>query len=70
ALMNKVFVETDRRIAIQSAIHQLERGDILILAGKGHEPYQIIGSTKHHFDDREEALEALNISVASKNATI
>ena len=33
-------------------------GDILLLAGKGHEDYQIIGTVKYHFDDREEAAAA------------
>ena len=66
ALMGKVLVEIDRRNAIQAAIRRLEKGDVLILAGKGHEPYQIIGTTKYHFDDREEALEALKVVMASK----
>jgi UDP-N-acetylmuramoyl-L-alanyl-D-glutamate--2,6-diaminopimelate ligase len=66
SVMGKVLVEVDRRIAIQTAVRRLEKGDVLILAGKGHEPYQIIGTTKLHFDDREEALEALKVVVASK----
>jgi len=48
----------DRRTAIRLAIRMARQGDILLLAGKGHEDYQIIGTTKHHFDDREEALAA------------
>ena len=40
-------------------------GDIILLAGKGHEDYQIIGTVKHHFDDREEALEAFVERVTS-----
>ena len=48
----------DRREAIQLAIRLSGPGDIVLLAGKGHEDYQIIGRTKHHFDDREEAVEA------------
>jgi UDP-N-acetylmuramoyl-L-alanyl-D-glutamate--2,6-diaminopimelate ligase len=35
-----------------------KRGDILLIAGKGHEDYQIIGTEKHHFDDREEVAMA------------
>lgn len=49
----------DRREAIRLAIGQAKEGDIVLLAGKGHEDYQIIGTTKHHFDDREEAAAAL-----------
>jgi UDP-N-acetylmuramoyl-L-alanyl-D-glutamate--2,6-diaminopimelate ligase len=48
-----------RREAICLAVHVAEPGDIVLLAGKGHEEYQIIGSEKLHFDDREEASKAL-----------
>lgn len=48
----------NRREAIQFAVRLALPGDILLLAGKGHEDYQIIGTTKHHFDDREEAAKA------------
>lgn len=48
----------NRHEAIQLAIKLTRPGDILLLAGKGHEDYQIIGITKHHFDDREEAAAA------------
>jgi UDP-N-acetylmuramoyl-L-alanyl-D-glutamate--2,6-diaminopimelate ligase len=48
----------DRREAIRLAIKLSRGGDIVLLAGKGHEDYQIVGTTKHHFDDREEAGEA------------
>jgi murE/murF fusion protein len=51
-------VEVDRRIAIQAAIAEAVPGDIVAIVGKGHEDYQIIGTTKHHFDDREEAAAA------------
>ena len=37
----------------------LKDGDWLVIAGKGHEDYQIVGKTKHHFDDREEAVKAM-----------
>ncbi len=45
----------NRRAAIRLAVRLARPGDIVLLAGKGHEDYQIIGKTKHHFDDREEA---------------
>ncbi len=48
----------NRREAIRLAIGLARPGDIVLLAGKGHEDYQIIGHTKHHFDDREEAAQA------------
>jgi MurE/MurF fusion protein len=53
------FVDTDRRIAIRAAICEATPGDVIVIAGKGHEDYQIIGTTKHHFDDREEAAAAI-----------
>ena len=49
----------DRRAAIHRAIDLAEPGDIVVIAGKGHEDYQIIGDTKHPMDDREMAREAL-----------
>jgi UDP-N-acetylmuramoyl-L-alanyl-D-glutamate--2,6-diaminopimelate ligase len=48
----------NRHDAIRLAITIARPGDIVLLAGKGHEDYQIIGTTKHHFDDREEAAVA------------
>ncbi len=47
-------VVTDRREAIELAVKILNVGDILLVAGKGHEDYQIVGTEKIHFDDREE----------------
>ena len=52
-------VEVDRRAAIRAAIAEATAGDVVVIAGKGHEDYQIIGTTKHHFDDREVAAEAI-----------
>ncbi|HSU24907.1 MAG TPA: UDP-N-acetylmuramoyl-L-alanyl-D-glutamate--2,6-diaminopimelate ligase [Pyrinomonadaceae bacterium] len=50
---------SDRRQAIFRAVAAAKAGDVVIIAGKGHETYQIIGNDKFHFDDREVALEAL-----------
>jgi len=55
----QVIVEPDRAKAIPQAIALAKPGDFVVLAGKGHETYQVIGTEKHHFDDREEALKAL-----------
>ena len=52
-------VELDRRAAIRTAIDWMASDDVVIIAGKGHEDYQIIGTTKHRFDDREEARRIL-----------
>lgn len=50
----------DRREAIRSAVMMAQRGDIILVAGKGHETYQIVGREKLHFDDREVLREAFN----------
>ena len=50
---------SDRRLAISDAIREARSGDVVIIAGKGHETYQIVGNEKFHFDDREVAAEAL-----------
>lgn len=55
----RVIVEPDRRAAIRSAISVAKTGDVVIIAGKGHEDYQILGKKRIHFDDREEAAAAL-----------
>ncbi len=54
-----VFVEADRRAAIALGIAEARPTDVVLIAGKGHEDYQIIGTERHHFDDREEALAAM-----------
>ncbi len=53
-------ITSDRRDAIHQAIEKAKPNDVVIIAGKGHENYQIIGNEKYHFDDREIALEALD----------
>lgn len=52
---------TDRRQAIRTAVALAQPGDVILIAGKGHEDYQIIGETKHHFDDREEVRKAFGM---------
>ena len=54
-------VINDRATAIQEAIRESKPGDGVLIAGKGHEDYQILGTEKIHFDDREQAREALII---------
>ena len=51
---------SDRREAIRTAATLAKAGDIILVAGKGHEDYQIIGTVKHHFDDREEVAKAFD----------
>lgn len=52
----KVLVIVDRREAIKTACALAQRGDVILVAGKGHENYQIINDVKHHFDDKEEII--------------
>lgn len=49
----------DRREAIKEAVREARAGDMVLIAGKGHEDYQIIGTQKFHFDDREVARDAI-----------
>ncbi len=54
------WVEPDRKKAISLALSNAKPGDMVLIAGKGHEDYQILGRQKIHFDDREVAKECLN----------
>jgi UDP-N-acetylmuramoyl-L-alanyl-D-glutamate--2,6-diaminopimelate ligase len=56
---DRVTALVDRREAIEQIIGSAQDGDIVLIAGKGHEDYQIIGSTKHPFDDRQIARAVL-----------
>ena len=59
--MKKVLRITDRRQAIRTAVALAKPGDVILIAGKGHEDYQIVGDVKHHFDDREEVRKAFGL---------
>ncbi len=56
--MKTVVSIVDRREAIKTAVMMAEKGDVILIAGKGHEDYQDVKGTKHHFDDREEVRKA------------
>jgi len=58
---NIYFTVQDRRTAINNGISLAKPGDVVLIAGKGHETYQITGNQKSHFDDREEAMHALKM---------
>ena len=49
-------IEPERREAIRKAFRLAADEDLILIAGKGHEDYQIVGGEKRHFDDREEAV--------------
>ena len=61
---SRVRVEADRAHAIAYAVSSARQGDIILIAGKGHEDYQIIGTEKRSFDDRLEAEAALRMRIA------
>ncbi|MFT5359760.1 MAG: UDP-N-acetylmuramoyl-L-alanyl-D-glutamate--2,6-diaminopimelate ligase [Candidatus Paceibacteria bacterium] len=57
----KAIVILDRREAIKRSVALAEPGDIVLIAGKGHEDYQIIGDVKKHFSDKQELEKAFNL---------
>ena len=57
----RIFVEIDRKEAIELAVKMAKPNDVVVLAGKGHEDYQILGDETIHFDDREEARRAVKM---------
>ena len=59
--MGKVLTIVDRRQAIKTACMMAQSGDVILVAGKGHEDYQIIKGVKHHFDDKEEIRKCFTI---------
>jgi UDP-N-acetylmuramoyl-L-alanyl-D-glutamate--2,6-diaminopimelate ligase len=59
-------VELDRAKAIDLAVGSAASGDVVVVAGKGHEDYQIVGSERRHFDDREETRRALAVRRAAR----
>ena len=60
--MKKVVSIVDRKEAIRTASMMAEKGDVILIAGKGHEDYQEIKGVKHHFDDREVVREIFGLS--------
>ncbi len=62
----KVIREADRKQAISIALLQAHAGDVVLLAGKGHESYQVVGREKIHLDDREEVIQFIESSRSKK----
>jgi UDP-N-acetylmuramoyl-L-alanyl-D-glutamate--2,6-diaminopimelate ligase len=58
----KVITIADRREAIRTACALAQPGDVILIAGKGHEDYQEIKGVKHHFDDREIVREIFGVA--------
>ncbi len=62
-LKGKTLRIADRKEAIRTAVMLANRGDVILVAGKGHETYQEVKGVKHHFDDREELRRALLLKI-------
>jgi UDP-N-acetylmuramoyl-L-alanyl-D-glutamate--2,6-diaminopimelate ligase len=60
--MKKTISIVDRKEAIRTACLMAQKGDVILIAGKGHEDYQIIKGVKYHFDDHEVVREAFGIA--------
>ena len=60
--MKKVISIVDRKEAIRTACMMAKKGDVILVAGKGHEDYQEIKGVKHHFDDKEVIREIFGIN--------
>ena len=57
-------IQLDRKVAIEEAIMEAKKGDVVVIAGKGHEQYQILKNTVIPFDDREVVKQALQNTMA------
>ena len=60
--MKKVVSIVDRKEAIRTACMLAQKGDVILIAGKGHEDYQEVKGVKHHFDDREIVREVFGVA--------
>jgi UDP-N-acetylmuramoyl-L-alanyl-D-glutamate--2,6-diaminopimelate ligase len=58
---SRAFVNVDRREAIRQAVAMAQPGDVVLVAGKGHETYQEVRGVRHHFDDAEVLKETLEL---------
>lgn len=59
--MKKVLSIVDRKEAIKTACALAQKGDVILVAGKGHEDYQEVNGVKHHFDDKEVLRECFSL---------
>ncbi len=66
-MLRNTIIQTDRREAIKTACMIAKKGDIILIAGKGHETYQEIRGVKHHFSDREVVSELFGIKSPNSN---
>ena len=65
--MQKVISIVDRKEAIKTACMMAQKGDVILVAGKGHENYQEIKGVKHHFDDHEVLREIFGLNSSSQD---